>query len=56
MTTIGSLALQMYETKYGHRPSKQLEQLGNFRFKTYHYDMQAIALIDSAIDLVIKSS
>lgn len=54
MTTIGSIALQLYSDKYGHRPSKQLEQVGKFRFKTYHYETVAVELIDSAIDLVIR--
>ncbi|MBD2681528.1 ATP-dependent RecD-like DNA helicase [Nostoc paludosum FACHB-159] len=54
MTTIGTIALQMYEEKYGHRPSKQLEQVGKFKFKTYHYEISAVELIDSAIDLVMR--
>lgn len=54
MTTIGTIALQLYEDKYGHRPSKQLEQVGQFQFKTYHYETSAVELIDSAIDLVIS--
>lgn len=54
MTTIGTIALQLYEEKYGHRPSKQPEQVGKFRFKTYHYEIGAVALIDSAIDLVMN--
>ncbi|MDZ8109351.1 MAG: ATP-dependent RecD-like DNA helicase [Nostoc sp. DedQUE12a] len=54
MTTIGTIALQMYEDKYGHRPSKQLEQVGKFKFKTYHYEISAVELIDSAIDLVMR--
>lgn len=53
MTAIGTITLQMYEKKYGHRPSKQLEQVGKFKFKTYHYEISAVELIDSAIDLVI---
>jgi exodeoxyribonuclease V alpha subunit len=53
MTTIGTIALQLYSDKYGHRPSKQLEIVGKFRFKTYHYETAAVELIDSAIDLVI---
>lgn len=53
MTTIGTIALNLYESKYGHRPSKQLEVLGKLRFKTYHYEMAAVDLIDSAIDLVL---
>jgi exodeoxyribonuclease V alpha subunit len=53
MTTIGSLALQMYESKYGYRPSKQPELVGKFRFNTYHYETTAIELIDSAIDAVL---
>lgn len=54
MTAIGTMALQMYENKYGHRPSKQLEQVGKFKFKTYHYEISAVELIDSAIDLVMR--
>ncbi|QJB47251.1 SF1B family DNA helicase RecD2 [Dolichospermum flos-aquae] len=54
MTTIGTIALQLYEEKYGHRPSKQPEQVGKFRFKTYHYEIGAVELIDSAIDLVMN--
>jgi exodeoxyribonuclease V alpha subunit len=54
MTTIGTIALQLYSDKYGHRPSKQLEIVGKFRFKTYHYETYAVELIDSAIDLVIR--
>ena len=53
MTAIGSLALQMYESKYGYRPSKRLEQVGDFRFKTYHYEVTAVELIDCAIDSVL---
>ncbi|WP_199332950.1 ATP-dependent RecD-like DNA helicase [Nostoc sp. FACHB-190] len=56
MTTIGTIALQMYEEKYGHRPSKQLEQVGKFKFKTYHYETEVVELIDSAIDLVMRES
>ncbi|AFZ23627.1 hypothetical protein Cylst_1338 [Cylindrospermum stagnale PCC 7417] len=54
MTTIGTIALQLYEDKYGYRPSKQLEQVGKFRFKTDHYESAAVELIDSAIDLVMR--
>jgi exodeoxyribonuclease V alpha subunit len=54
MTTIGTIALQLYEEKYQHRPSKQLEQVGKFQFKTYHYETYNVELIDSAIDLVMK--
>ncbi len=54
MTTIGTIALQLYEEKYGHRPSKQLEIVGKFRFKTYHYETAAVELVDSAIDLVMR--
>jgi len=54
MTTIGSLALQMYESKYGYRPSKQPELVGKFRFNTYHYETTAIDEIDSAIDAVLR--
>lgn len=55
MTTIGSLAVEMYQAKYGHRPSKQLEQVGKFRFKTYHYEISALALLDRAIDAVMNN-
>lgn len=54
MTTIGSLVLQMYESKYGYRPSKQPEFVGKFRFNTYHYETTAIDEIDSAIDAVLR--
>ncbi len=54
-TTIGSLVLQLYEAKYGFRPSKQFEQVGEFRFKTYHYEMTAVELIDGVIDTVIRN-
>jgi exodeoxyribonuclease V alpha subunit len=37
MTSIGSLALRLYEDLFGHRPSKQLEVVEGMRFKTYHY-------------------
>ena len=55
MTTIGSLALQLYEDKYGHRPSKQPEQVGKYKFKTYHYESSAVKLIDQAIDLFMSN-
>lgn len=54
MTSIGSLALRLYEDKYGNRPSRQPEQVGKMRFKTYHYPVEACDLIDRAIDLVLK--
>ncbi|HAZ45386.1 MAG TPA: ATP-dependent RecD-like DNA helicase [Cyanobacteria bacterium UBA11369] len=54
MTSIGSLALRLYEDKYGNRPSRQPEQVGKMRFKTYHYPVAACDLIDRAIDLVLK--
>ena len=54
MTQIGSLALNLYEDKYGHRPSKQIEPVGNKRFKTYHYPSEATELIDRAINLVLN--
>lgn len=53
MTTIGSLALRLYEDKYGRRPSKQPEQVGSFQLRTYHYEPEAVGLIDQAIDLAI---
>jgi len=55
MTSIGSLALRLYEDKFGHRPSKQLEVVEGMRFKTYHYGVEALDLIDRAIDLVLNS-
>ncbi|HEY9600687.1 MAG TPA: ATP-dependent RecD-like DNA helicase [Allocoleopsis sp.] len=55
MTSIGSLALRFYEDKFGHRPSKQLEVMEGMRFKTYHYGVEAVDLIDRAIDAVLKS-
>ncbi|WP_100903566.1 ATP-dependent RecD-like DNA helicase [Nostoc flagelliforme] len=55
MTTIGSLALQMYESKFGYRPSKQPELVGKFRFNTYHYETSSVELIDSAIDAVLHN-
>lgn len=54
MTSIGSLALRLYEDKFGHRPSKQLEVVEGMRFKTYHYTVEAVDLIDRAIDLVLN--
>ena len=54
MTSIGSLSLRLYEDKFGHRPSKQLEVVEGLRFKTYHYTVEAVALIDRAIDLVLN--
>jgi exodeoxyribonuclease V alpha subunit len=53
MTSIGSLALGLYVDTYGHRPSRQLEQVGSFRFKTYHYEPETVRLLDQAIDTVI---
>jgi exodeoxyribonuclease V alpha subunit len=55
MTSIGSLALRLYEDMFGHRPSKQLEVMEGMRFKTYHYGVEAVDLIDRAIDAVLKS-
>ncbi len=55
MTSIGSLALRLYEDKFGHRPTKQLEVLEGMRFKTYHYGVEAVDLIDRAIDAVLNS-
>jgi exodeoxyribonuclease V alpha subunit len=54
MTSIGSLALRLYEDKFGHRPSKQLEVVEGIRFKTYHYTVEAVDLIDRAIDAVLN--
>ncbi|MUG91878.1 ATP-dependent RecD-like DNA helicase [Scytonema sp. UIC 10036] len=54
MTSIGTLVLKLYEDRYGHRPCKQLEQVGKFQFKTYHYELHALDLINSAIDLVFN--
>ena len=54
MTSIGSLALRLYEDKYGRRPDKQPEQLNSFRFRTYHYSPDAVGLLDQAINLVIQ--
>jgi exodeoxyribonuclease V alpha subunit len=54
MTSIGSLALRLYEDMFGHRPSKQLEVMEGMRFKTYHYGVEAVDLIDRAIDAVLK--
>ncbi len=54
MTSIGSLALRLYEDKFGHRPSKQLEVMEGMRFKTYHYTVEAVDLIDRAIDAVLN--
>jgi exodeoxyribonuclease V alpha subunit len=54
MTSVGSLALRLYELEFGHRPSKQLEVVEGMRFKTYHYGVEAVDLIDRAIDAVLK--
>ena len=54
MTSIGSLALSLYQNEYGHRPCKQFEQIGSMRFKTYHYPSDAVELIDRAIDTVLQ--
>ncbi|GAB1545053.1 ATP-dependent RecD-like DNA helicase [Scytonema sp. NUACC21] len=54
LTSIGTLVLKLYEDRYGHRPCKQLEQVGKFKFKTYHYELHALDLINSAIDLVLN--
>lgn len=60
MTSVGSLALRLYEDKFGHRPSKQLEVVEGMRFKTYHwfktyhYGVEAVDLIDRAIDAVLN--
>jgi len=50
---IGSLALSLFENKYGRRPIKQLEVVGKFKFKTYHYQPNDIDLLDRAIDTVL---
>lgn len=54
MAQIGSLALRLYEDKYGHRPLRQVEQMGQMRFKTYLYPLVAFDLVDRAINLVLN--
>ncbi len=54
MISVGSLALRLYEDKFGHRPSKQLEVVEGMRFKTYHYGVEAVDLIERAIDAVLN--
>jgi exodeoxyribonuclease V alpha subunit len=56
-TSIGALALQLYQDKFGHRPAKQPERLDGIDWlvRTYHYERAALDLIDQAIDLVIQS-
>jgi len=56
-TKIGSLTLQLYQDKYKHLPSKQPEQMEEMKFKTktYHYESEAVDLIDRAIDIVLNS-
>ena len=56
MTSIGSLALSLFENKYAHRPSKRFETVGKFKFKTYHYPQRDTDLIDRAIDLVLSQN
>ena len=56
MTSIGSLALSLFENQYGYRPAKQFEVFGKFKFKTYHYSITDIDLVDRAIDTVILPS
>ncbi len=53
---IGSLALSLFENKYGRRPIKQLEVVGKFKFKTYHYQPNDIDLLDRAIDTVLSQN
>jgi exodeoxyribonuclease V alpha subunit len=54
MTSVGSLALRLYEDKLGHRPSKQLEVVKGMRSKTYYYGVEAVDLIHRAIDAVLN--
>jgi len=56
LTSIGSLALQLYKDQFGSNPVKQPEQLEgmNFKANTYHYGADAIALVDKAIDVVLN--
>jgi exodeoxyribonuclease V alpha subunit len=56
ISAIGSLALKLYEDKYGHRPSKQFEKVGTWTFKTYHYPNDAVELLDRAIDIVLDAN
>lgn len=54
-TSIGSLALQLYQSQYGRRPSKRLEVIEpGQKFKTYHYETEAIELLDRAIKTIMK--
>ncbi|NET09227.1 MAG: AAA family ATPase [Symploca sp. SIO2B6] len=55
MTSIGSFAVSLYVERYGTRPSKRPEQVGSYRFKTYHYEIEALWLVDRAIDLVLQT-
>ncbi len=52
---IGTLVLKLYEDRYGHRPCKKPEQVGKYKFKTYHYELHALDLINYAIDLVFNN-
>ena len=54
MTSIGNPALSLSQNEYGHRPGKQFEQIGSMRFKTYHYPLDAVELIERAIDTVLQ--
>jgi len=56
-TKIGSLTLQLYQDKYKHLPSKQPEQMEDLKFKTktYHYESEAVPLIDRAIEIVLNN-
>lgn len=56
MTSIGSLALSLFENKYSHRPSKRFETVGKFKFKTYHYPNKDTDLIDRAIDVILAQN
>jgi hypothetical protein len=54
-TSIGSLALQLYQSHYNRRPSKRLERIEpGQQFKTYHYENEAIELLDFAIMTIMK--
>nr|MDJ0712747.1 hypothetical protein [Prochloraceae cyanobacterium] len=55
MVQIGSLALSMYESLYGYRPRSQFEQVGDFKFKTYHYQLKDVEIVDRAIDTVLNN-
>ena len=54
-TSIGSLALQLYQSHYNRRPSKRPEVIeSGQKFKTYHYENEAIELLDFAIMTIIE--